>query len=154
MSLKEQLQDELKQYMKARDTLRLEVVRSVLTAVKNIEVQKMKTADDEDVLQAIRQEVKKRREAIELYEKAGRNELAQKEQAELEVLEAYLPKMMPEEEVRNVIKAHIEQMKPKDIKERGKVMGSIMQELKGKADGTLVGKILDEELAAYLNGGQ
>ncbi|WP_018962850.1 GatB/YqeY domain-containing protein [Coprothermobacter platensis] len=154
MSLKEQLQDELKQYMKARDTLRLEVVRSVLTAVKNIEVQKMKTADDEDVLQAIRQEVKKRREAIELYEKAGRNELAQKEQAELEVLEAYLPKMMSDEEVRNVIKAHIVQMQPKDIKERGKIMGSVMQELKGKAEGALVGKILDEELAAYLNGGQ
>jgi uncharacterized protein YqeY len=153
MTLKEKLRDDLKTYLKAKDTVKLEVVRSILTAVKNLEVQKMKTADDDDVVQAIRQEAKKRREAIDLYKQAGRNDLAEKEEEELKVLETYLPQMLSEQQVRQIVRARVEEIKPSSVKERGKVMGALMQELKGKADGSLVGKILDEELEKFLNGG-
>jgi len=91
MSLKEKLQEDLKNAMKAKDSVKLEVVRSVVTGIKNLEVQKMGEADDNDVLQVIKQEVKKRREAIEMYQKAGRTDLLEREKAELSVLESYLP---------------------------------------------------------------
>jgi len=146
MSLKEKLQEDLKNAMKAKDSVKLEVVRSVVTGIKNLEVQKMGEADDNDVLQVIKQEVKKRREAIEMYQKAGRTDLLEQEKAELSVLESYLPPLMSEEEIRQVVRNHIEKLQPKSMKERGKIMGSLMQELKGKADGNTVGSILDEEL--------
>jgi len=79
MSLKEKLQEDLKNAMKAKDSVKLEVVRSVVTGIKNLEVQKMGEADDNDVLQVIKQEVKKRREAIEMYQKAGRTDLLEQE---------------------------------------------------------------------------
>ncbi|HRC96386.1 MAG TPA: GatB/YqeY domain-containing protein, partial [Coprothermobacter proteolyticus] len=96
MSLKEKLQEDLKNAMKAKDSVKLEVVRSVVTGIKNLEVQKMGEADDNDVLQVIKQEVKKRREAIEMYQKAGRTDLLEQEKAELSVLESYLPPLMSE----------------------------------------------------------
>jgi len=99
MSLKEKLQEDLKNAMKAKDSVKLEVVRSVVTGIKNLEVQKMGEADDNDVLQVIKQEVKKRREAIEMYQKAGRTDLLEQEKAELSVLESYLPPLMSEEEL-------------------------------------------------------
>jgi len=98
----------------------------------------MGEADDNDVLQVIKQEVKRRREAIEMYQKAGRTDLLEQEKAELSVLESYLPPLMSEEEIRQVVRSHIEKLQPKSMKERGKIMGSLMQELKGKADGNTV----------------
>ncbi|HHY43733.1 MAG TPA: GatB/YqeY domain-containing protein [Coprothermobacter sp.] len=153
MSLKKELQEDLKEAMKSKNNVKLEVVRSVLTGVKNLEVQKMREAEDEDVLQVIKQEVKKRKEAIEMYEKAGRTDLLEQEKAELSVLETYLPPLMSEEEVREVVKRQIEKVQPTSIKERGKIMGLLMQELKGKADGNVVTSILDEELEKILGGG-
>jgi len=153
MSLKKELQEDLKEAMKSKNNVKLEVVRSVLTGVKNLEVQKMREAEDEDVLQVIKQEVKKRKEAIEMYEKAGRTDLLEQEKAEISVLETYLPPLMSEEEVREVVKRQIEKVQPTSIKERGKIMGLLMQELKGKADGNVVTSILDEELEKILGGG-
>jgi len=153
MSLKEKLQEDLKNAMKAKDSVKLEVVRSVITGIKNLEVQKMGEADDNDVLQVIKQEVKKRREAIEMYQKAGRTDLLEQEKAELSVLESYLPPLMSEDEIRQVVKNHIEKLQPNSMKERGKIMGSLMQELKGKADGNTVGNLLDEELEKLFGGG-
>lgn len=153
MSLKKELQEDLKEAMKSKNNVKLEVVRSVLTGVKNLEVQKMREAEDEDVLQVIKQEVKKRKEAIEMYEKAGRTDLLEQEKAELSVLETYLPPLMSEEEVREVVKRQIEKVQPTSIKERGKIMGLLMQELKGKADGNVVSRVLDEELEKIFGGG-
>ncbi|NPV88451.1 GatB/YqeY domain-containing protein [Coprothermobacteraceae bacterium] len=146
MTLKEKVQNDLKEAMKSKDSLRLEVIRSIVTAIKNLEVEKMKQADDNDVIQAIQREVKKRKEAITMFRQAGREELAEKELAELAVLEEYLPKQLSEEEIREKVKQAIEVIRPSSVKDRGKIMGSLMKELKGKADGDLVGRILDEEL--------
>jgi len=88
-----------------------------------------------------------------MYQKAGRTDLLEQEKAELSVLESYLPPLMSEDEIRQVVKSHIEQMQPNSMKERGKIMGSLMQELKGKADGNTVGNILDEELEKFFGGG-
>jgi len=153
MSLKRELQEDLKEAMKSKNNVKLEVVRSVLTGVKNLEVQKMREAEDEDVLQVIKQEVKKRKEAIEMYEKAGRTDLLEQEKAELSVLETYLPPLMSAEEIRQAVKRQIERVQPSSVKERGKIMGLLMQELKGKADGNVVSSILDEELEKILGGG-
>jgi len=153
MSLKRELQEDLKEAMKSKNNVKLEVVRSVLTGVKNLEVQKMREAEDEDVLQVIKQEVKKRKEAIEMYEKAGRTDLLEQEKAELSVLETYLPPLMSAEEIRQAVKRQIERVQPSSVKERGKIMGLLMQELKGKADGNLVSSILDEELEKVFGGG-
>ncbi|CUT03288.1 GatB/YqeY domain-containing protein [Candidatus Chrysopegis kryptomonas] len=149
MGLKEKLQEDLKNAMKSGDKIRLEVVRMLQTMLKRKEIERKgegKDLTEEDEIQVIKSEIKKRKEAIELFEKGGRNDLAEKERKELEILNEYLPEQMSEEEIKNFVEKVIQEIGATGPKDLGKVMGAVMKELRGKADGALVQKIVKEKL--------
>lgn len=146
---KQQLQDELKQSMLARDTDRTSVLRLVLSAVNYFEIQKGGAgyeATEEDVMTVLQKEVKQRRDSIEQFKAADRQELADNEAKELEMLQKFLPEQMSEEEVRKLVEEAIAQTGASSPQDMGKVMGVLMPKTKGKADGSLVSRIVREAL--------
>lgn len=149
--LKQQLRDELKQSMLARNELRTSVLRLLLSAINYHEIQKGGAgyeATDEDVLTTIQNQAKQRRDSIEEFKKAGRQELADKEAKELEILSAYLPAQMNEEEITKLVKEAISKTQATSMANIGKVMGALMPKIKGKADGNLVSSIVKKELTS------
>ena len=150
MSLADTISDDLKTAMKARDAVRTGTLRLVLAGIKNLRVQEGHGADvsDEEVTGIIAKEAKKRRESIDTYTEHGREELAAKEQAELEVLEAYLPEQMDAEEIRALVDQAVADTGASGPGDLGKVMGKLMPQVKGKADGKLVNQVVREALGA------
>ncbi len=147
---KKQLQEELKQSMLAKDELKTSVLRLLLSAIGYYEIQEGGAgyeATDENVLSVIQKEVKQRKDSIEQFQNAGRQDLADKETNELNILQIYLPKQMSEEEIRVLVKDAIEQTDASSIQDMGKVMGALMPKVKGKADGTLVSQIVKTKLS-------
>ncbi|MES2953546.1 MAG: GatB/YqeY domain-containing protein [Patescibacteria group bacterium] len=144
----ENLKGEVKKAMLAKDELRLSVIRGLIAAFTNELVAKRRQPQemlsDEEALAVITRQVKQRKDSIEQFTAGGRPDLAGSEKAELAILEAFLPEMMSEEEVRKVVVAKKAEMGLSDKAEAGKFTGVIMKELKGKADGSLVKKIVDE----------
>ena len=154
MELKEKIRLNLNSALKEKRTLEVLVLRQLLAAILNKEKEKRFKAKeerdiqltDEEVIEVISSEAKKRRESIVEFEKGKRQDLVEKEKKELEILEKYLPEQLPEEEIRKLIKGAIEKTDAKEIKDMGKVMAELMPKIKGKADGTLVSKIVKESL--------
>ena len=144
--LKERISNDIKNALKSGNTQKRMVLSLVLSAVKNKEIEKRSKLTDEEIIDAISSEVKKRKESIESYEKGGREELAQKERDELKVLMEYMPEQMSEDEIRTEAKKAIAETGAKEIKEMGKVLGVLMPNLKGRADGQTVSRIVKEEL--------
>ena len=144
--LKEKIQKDLKEAMKSKNEVRVRTLRMVIAAIKNFEVEKMKDATDEEVLQVIQKEAKKRREAIEEYEKAGREDLVKSEKEELEVLMEYLPKQLSEDEIRSIALEVVKEVGASSLKDLGKVMKVIMPRVKGRTDGKVVNRIVREIL--------
>ncbi len=144
----ENLKGEVKKAMLAKDEVRLSVIRGLLAGFTNELVAKRRQPQemlpDEEALAVITRQVKQRKDSIEQFTAGGRPDLAESEKAELSILEAFLPEMMSEEEVRNVVVAKKAEMGLSDKAEAGKFTGVIMKELKGKADGSVVKKIVDE----------
>lgn len=149
MSLKETLNQDLIAAMKAKEEVKLRALRMVKAAVMNFEVagKEKVEAKDEDVLQIIKKEVKKREDSVEQFEKGGRADLAALEREEVEVLKAYLPEMMGEEQLREIVKATVGELGASGPGDMGKVMGAVMGKVKGQADGTVVRKVVQEVLA-------
>lgn len=148
--LQAQIKAEIMNAMKAKDALRVEVLRGLSAAFTNeLVATKRKPTDelpDEDALNVIRREVKKRREAAEAFKNGGRAELAEKEEKEGEILSAYLPAMMSEEDVQKVVAAKKAELGITDKKDMGRLMGAVMKELSGKADGETVKKVVNDVL--------
>lgn len=147
--LKQQLRDELKQAMIAKEELRLSVIRMLVSAITYYEIDKGGAgyeATDEDVMSVIGRQVKQRKDSIEQFEKANRQDLADKEKKELELLEKYLPAQMGEDEIRSLVKEAIITTGATTPAEMGKVMAALMSKTKGKADGSIVSRIVIEEL--------
>jgi len=146
---KQQLQNELKESMLARNELKTSVLRMLISAINYHEIQKGGAgykATEEDVLSVVEKQIKQRKDSIEQFEKAERQELAEKEKKELEMLLKYMPEQMSEDEVKKLVDEAIAQTGAKSIQEMGEVMGVLMSKTKGKADGSLVSKIVREEL--------
>jgi uncharacterized protein YqeY len=149
MNFEQLINDDLKEAMKSGDKLKLETLRSLRASV--IEFNKNGTGKElaeEDAQKILLQASKKRKDAIEMYKQAGRQDLLEKEEAELAIIASYLPQQLTEDQVIDVLKgliAHIGAEGPKDM---GKVMGLAMKELRGKADGTLVQQCLKSLLQA------
>ncbi len=147
MSLHTDIKNQIKEAMLAKDTVRLGVVRGLVSAFTNELVAKKRKPDeelsDEDALAVISRQVKQRKDSIEQFEKGSRQDLADVEKAELAVLEKYLPAQMSEQEIVDYVKS---KQKP-DISMKNQFMGGIMKELKGKADGMLVKKAVDSLFA-------
>ena len=147
--LKQQLRDQLKQYMLARDELKLSVIRMLLSAITYFEINKGGAgyeATDEDVMTVIGKEVKQRKDSIEQFEKANRQDLADKEKKELALLEKYLPQQLSEEEITQFVKEAIAQTGASSPQDMGKVMSALMPKVKGKADGSIVSSIVRANL--------
>ena len=161
MSLKERIQGDLEEAQLKRDEVLISTLRMLLSAIHNKEIEKrtkfsksepvekleeLSKLTDEEILEVISSEIKKRKEAIPAYEKGGREELAKKEKQELEILQRYLPEQVSEEEIQKLVKEAIDKVGAKEQKDMGKVMAELMPKVKGKADGGLVSKIVKELL--------
>ena len=166
--LKDKIKADFKEAFKAKDQVKLSVLKMVNSEIGNAEINKraklikdgktenveaLSVLNDEEVLQVVGREVKKRKDSIEAFEKAGRLELAEKEKAEMAALMAYMPTPLPEEKIRELAKKAVEQSGAKGEKETcpperriGKVMAVLAPQVKGKADGALVNKIVRELL--------
>lgn len=147
---KKELQEELKQSMLARDELKTSVLRMLLSTISYQETQKGGAgyeATEEDVMSSIQKETKQRRDSIEEFEKAGRQELADKEEKELELLQKYLPEQLSEEEIEKFVEEAISTTGATSMSDMGKLMGALMPKIKGRADGNLVNKIVKDKLA-------
>ncbi|RJR24803.1 GatB/YqeY domain-containing protein [Candidatus Microgenomates bacterium] len=146
MSLKTQIEENIKQSLKAGQKEELSALRMLLAAVKNEEIAKQREATDEDVIAVVQRQIKQRKESAEIYEKAGREELSSKERAEIEVLSKFLPQQLSEDELRNVVQEVISTLPENEKNNFGKVMGMVMAKVKGRAEGNEVGRIVREML--------
>jgi len=148
MTLQETIQSHMADAMRSKDSLRLSVLRMMKTAVKNKEVEKMKTLDEAEVLAVLNSLVKQRRDSVEQFRSGGREELAQKEEAEIKVLEQYLPASASEDDIRSAIDVAVQQTGATSLKDMGKVMKATLVLLAGKsADGSRVSQLVKEKLA-------
>lgn len=147
--LKEKLQADIKDALKSGDSKKRMVLGMVLAAIKNKEIEKKDELNDDDVIAVIASEIKKRKDSVEQFEKGGRPELAEGERKEAEMLMAYMPEQMSEDEIKKVVEATIKDMalSAGALAKAGQVIGAVMAKIKGKADGTLVSKIVKEELS-------
>jgi hypothetical protein len=142
----ERLDQDMKQAMKDKAALKLSVIRMVKAALKNEEISKGRLLSEDEELTILTRELKQRRESLQEFEKAGRDDLAAKTREEIDVLSAYLPAQLSEDELRGIVRDAIAATGATSKKEMGKVMGAIMPKVKGRADGALVQKIVSEEL--------
>lgn len=154
MSLKDKIQGDLKASLKARDQVRSLTLRMLLAAMVNKEKEAPRQAQgkdeelsDEEIQAVVASEAKKRRESMDAFLKGERPELAEKEKAELEVLLAYLPEQLTEEQVRTLAYEAIQKTKAAGQKDMGKVMGELAPQIKGKADGAMVANIVKDLLS-------
>jgi len=148
--LHQKIEAELKSALKSGEKEKTGVLRFLISAIKNHQIE-IKTKDeqylaDEEVVAVIRRQVKQRKDSIAEYEKGGRQELADKEKAELDILDNYLPAQAGEDKIREVVKAKMQELGITDKSGFGKLMGVAMAELKGQADGDAVKKVVEEEL--------
>jgi len=148
MGLQQKLDDDLKEAMRARDRLRSDTIRQVKTAVTNAEIQQNKPMTDAQIEEVIGRLVRQHRESIAMFSKGGRPELAQKEETELKLLQAYLPEQLTAEQVLELVRQAAKEVGARGLGDRGKVMGKVMPQVKGKADGKAVGDAVAQVLAS------
>ncbi len=151
MAIKDQIMADLKQAMKNKEQDKLRVLRSLKSKLMEREISERKGGEgeitDEQAVEVLMKAAKQRKESIEQFEKGDREDLAESEKAELEIINTYLPKMLSVEEVRDIVQEKIKELGAEDMSDMGQVMGALMQELKGKAEGSLVSKVVKEELS-------
>ncbi|HXF51114.1 MAG TPA: GatB/YqeY domain-containing protein [Dehalococcoidia bacterium] len=147
MSLKERLNQDLRDAMRAGDTRRRDVLRYLLAAVHNAEIDAGHALDDAGVIAVIQRQVKQRRDSIEEYRKGGRQDLVDKEEAEAAILQSYLPAQMSREEVVEAARAAIEELGARGPADKGKVMPVLIERLRGRAEGRLINDVVTELLA-------
>ena len=147
MNLTEQINLDMKLAMKAGEKLRLETLRTIRAAILEFEKEKAgNVMTDEDALRILSAAAKRRREAIEQYRAAGREDLATTETLELEIINTYLPAQLCDEELENIVRETIERSEAKDMKDFGRVMGPLSKELKGRADGAKIQALVRAQL--------
>lgn len=146
MSIKAKLTEDMKTAMKAKDAARLSTIRMLISAIKNKEIDQRRELSEEEAAAVISTAVKQRRDSIEQFKTGGRQDLVDKEEAEVAILLSYLPQQITEDEIREIVKSAIAETSATSGKEMGKVMKVIMPKTKGKADGALVNKVVKELL--------
>ena len=148
MSLKTQLTEDMKTAMRAKDQVSLSTIRLINAAIKQFEVDERTEADDAKVISILTKMVKQRKDSAKIYTEAGRQDLADKENAEIEILNRYLPQMMSAEEIKTAVEAVITETGASGMADMGKVMGVLKTRLAGKADMGEVNKVLKAALTA------
>jgi uncharacterized protein YqeY len=145
--LQKKLMDDLKQAMKAGDTVKRSVIRLTMAAIKNAEIAKQKALEDSDVLGVIAKEIRQRKESIEAFKLGNRPELVAQEEAEMAILEGYMPAQMSREEIVAEARKVIKEVGAGGLGDKGKVMPSLIAKLKGKADGRVINEVVTELLS-------
>ena len=149
MSIQEKIQSQMTDAMRNKDQLRLSVLRMMKTAVKNKEIDKMKPLDENEVMAVLNTLVKQRKDSVEQFRNGGREELAQKEEAEIKIIEEYLPAAASEEDIRRAIDDAVQETGAASMKDMGKVMKAALARLAGKsADGSRVSQMVKEKLSS------
>ncbi|HLR33782.1 MAG TPA: GatB/YqeY domain-containing protein [Tissierellales bacterium] len=146
MSLKNKLMEDFKTSMKNRDTIRKNTITMVRSSIKQKEVDEKIEVSDEEVLDIISKQVKERKNSIEEFKKGNREDLVELTRKEMDVLLEYLPEQLTEEEIEEIVKDIIEEVKANSMKDMGLVMQNVMPKVKGRADGSLVNKIVKKHL--------
>lgn len=152
MAIKDQIISDIKEAMKNKDQDRLRVLRSLKAKLMEKEISERKGGEaeltDEQSVEVLMKAAKQRKESIAQFEEGNRQDLADNEKKELSIIESYLPEMMTEDEIRAIVKEKIKQAGASGPQDMGKVMGPLMGQLKGKADGSVVSRIVKEELGS------
>lgn len=144
--LKEKLMSDLKEAMKDKDTLRKNVVQMIRAAILQVEKDKQIELEDNQIIEIIAKESKKRKDSLEDYEKSGRQDLIEQIKSEIEIISAYLPKQLSKEEITNIVKEIINETGATSIKDMGKVMKSAKEKIGAAADGKTINEIVRELL--------
>ncbi|MCX5904335.1 MAG: GatB/YqeY domain-containing protein [Proteobacteria bacterium] len=144
--MKNRIRQDLTAAMKAREVLRVSTLRLILSEIERKEKEKGLPAEQEAIIQILYTMIKKRKEAIELFIRGGRQDLADKEEKEIPIIESYLPQQMHEDEIRQEVLATIAELGVRNVKEIGKVMGVLSKKLAGKAQGSAISRFVKEEL--------
>ena len=148
--LTQKIRSDMTAAMKARDSIKVDTLRGALAAFTNELVAKGKKPteemDDKDAITVLKRLAKQRKEAAESYEKGGRAELAEKEKTELKIIEGYLPQMASREDIEKVVREKVSGIDPADKAAAGKLVGAVMKEFAGNADGTLVKEVIESLL--------
>lgn len=147
VTLSDRLQADLTRAMRERDELRLEALRMAVSAVYNAEKAAGRRLSDEELLPVLRREIKARRESVEVFSEAGRGDAAEREQAKLDVISAYMPEQLAEDEIERLTREAIDETGVTSPRDMGRVMGVLMPRLGGRADGKLVSAAVARELA-------
>ena len=142
-----EIEADLKEAMKERDTARRDALRLILNALRGAEKELQRPLHDEEELQVLQRERKRRQEAIEAFRAAGREEQARAEEAELDVLEEFMPEPLSEEEIEEIIDDVISEVGATSIRDLGRVMAGVMHQVSGRADGSTVSQLVREKLA-------
>jgi len=148
MTLEERLSEDLKEAMKAKVEVRVSTIRMLKAGIKNLAIEKKaEQLEDKDVTSIIAKQIKQHKDSIEAFTKGNRQDLVDKEKAELAILESYMPKVMSTDELKVIVKSAIEKTGAKGRADMGKVMKAAMEEAKGAADGKMLSQMVSEELA-------
>ncbi|WP_110932124.1 GatB/YqeY domain-containing protein [Paenibacillus bouchesdurhonensis] len=146
MNLSERLNEDMKQAMKSQDKFKLSTIRMVRATIKNLEIDLKRPLNDNEVLDILSREIKQRKDALQEFEKAGRDDLAAKVKAEAEIIAVYLPEQLTEEEIKVIVQQTIQETGASSKAEIGKVMSALMPKVKGRADGKLVNQAVQQLL--------
>ncbi len=147
MKLLEKLQQEMKTALKNRDKDRLSVIRMLISEVKKAQIDAKRDLSDEEIISVLQKYAKQRKEAIKQYRDAGREDLAEKEEKELEIVSEFLPQPLSQEEIEKIVSDTIKELNATSMKDMGKVMKAVMEKVKGRADGSIVSSIVKSKLS-------
>lgn len=147
MSLNEKLESDLKDAMRQKDVKTLSVLRLIKSAVKNSEIQKGSELEENEILSVLEKQAKQRRDSIDQFEKGGRNDLAENEKVELEIIQKYLPTKLSEDETASLVREVIAELGTTEISGMGSVIKEVMTRSKGAAEGSTVSRIVKEQLS-------
>ncbi|MBX0310266.1 MAG: GatB/YqeY domain-containing protein [Sulfurihydrogenibium sp.] len=141
------LQEEMKAAMKSGDKDKLSTIRMLISEIKKVQIDSKKELTDEEIISIMQKYIKQRKEAYTQYEQAGRKDLAEKELKEIEIVQQFLPPPLSEEELIKIVEETIQEVGASSIKDMGKVVKAVMDKVKGRAEGSLISKIVKEKLS-------
>ncbi|MDF9760519.1 GatB/YqeY domain-containing protein [Peribacillus simplex] len=147
MSLLERLNNDMKQAMKNKEKDKLSVIRMLKASIQNEALKQRQDLTDDEELTVLSRELKQRKDSLQEFENAGRSDLVDKVRTELVYVEAYMPEQLSEEEISKIVKQTIEEVNATSKADMGRVMGALMPKVKGKADGSLVNKLVQQHLS-------
>ena len=144
--LRETLDSDLKEAMRNKEALKRTVLRTMLSEIRNAEINSQTTLDDEGIISVLTKQVQQRKDSVEAYEAANRQDLVAKESEEINIISVYLPEQLPQEEIEQIIDSAISQSGASSLDDMGKIMGLVMPQVRGRADGKIVNTIVTSKL--------